>query len=329
MKPVFRILILLVISAFLICYFIPSVKKKDLYIGNSFKNISASLFQPRSWISWDQSVAQAWQRDSASFSFHSDTSRHINTFSFSGRTITITQFDYLLYQVVETEKDHSDSFILSFIPSFDNARMAALENSQVQYARDSRLLYKILPFLEPESFADRSVTHLKSYLENPALFYGMSIDIKQPADTIFLTQQATLAHRQDLFGKIHYLFNQLDSFAVAHKTVPSGPKNLSIHYLPGDSVDVMAGIHINKIIEGDYLVRCRQMPRTQVLATGIYEGPFRDRMKAYAAMDKYFADHTLVKGSVEYEKYLSPLPVADSSIVKIELVYPIKPLVSK
>jgi hypothetical protein len=66
------------------------------------------------------------------------------------------------------------------------------------------------------------------------------------------------------------------------------------------------------------------MPTGQVLAVGKFEGPFRDRPVLYDAMEKYLLDHQLIKIGVAYEKYLSPLPVSDSSIVKMELTYPLR-----
>ncbi len=324
MKKVLFALPCIVVLFALVCFFIPSVQKNEVFIGNTLDNIVSSTMKPGNWIKWDSLVRQAWEKDSSACSFREDTARHTASINIPGKEIIITQVNYLIYQLEETKNHKHSTFLFSILPYLGNDQPGSFHNARISDAQDSRLLYKILPFLKQESFADKTISGLKSYLDNPTRFYGLPIQLKEPSDTIFLTQQETATNQNDIFKKLPYLFNELDSFALAHHVNPIGSKNVSYEFLPGDATKIIAGIHINRIIDGDYLVQCRQMPGNQALVVGTYEGLFQGRLKAYAAMDKYLVDHQLVKASANYEKYLSPLPVSDSSSIKIELIYPLR-----
>jgi effector-binding domain-containing protein len=328
MKKVFFALLSLLVLTLIVSYFIPSIRENKVFVGNTFNNIISSVDQPGNWIKWDPAVRQAWEKDSSACKFREDSVRHIITIDIPGKRIRVYQINYLLYQLEEIKDNDSSSFVFSIIPYVGNNQPRSLHNSQIAYAQDSRLLFKILPFLKAESFAERTMSDLKSYLENTARFYGLPIQLAKLSDTIFLARQKTIT-KQELFKDLPPLFEELDSFAQAYHVRPIGSKNVSYSYLPHDSVVIKAGIHINQSIMGDYLIHCMQMPGNQVLAVATYEGPFADRLKAYPAMEKYIFDHQLVTAGVCYEKYLSSLPVSDSSIVKIELTYPLRSSVAQ
>ena len=328
MKKFLFTLLSLIVLTLIVSYFIPSVIENKVFIGNTFQNIISSVFKPGNWIKWNPDVRQAWEKDSSACQFREDSMKRIITLDIPGKKIRVSQINYLLYQLDEIKDNDSSSFVCSIIPYVGNNDPRSVHNSRIVYARNSRLLFRILSFLKAESFAERTVSDLKSYLESTHRFYGLPIRLAELSDTIFLAQEKTIT-KQEIFKNLPVLFYELDSFAHASQVSPIGLKNVSYHYLPHDSVVVRTGIHINQSIVGDYLMQCMQMPRNQVLAVGTYEGPFANRMMAYPAMDKYILDHQLVKAGVCYEKYLSPLPVSDSSIVKIELSYPLRSSIAK
>jgi len=324
MKKVFFVLSGLVVLALIVTFLIPSVQQNQVFISNTMDNIVSSTMKPAHWIKWDSSVHEAWYKDSTACSFREDTVHHVIVLDMPEKKITITQVNYLLYQLEETKGTQHSMFIYSIVPYVGNDQPTSFHNARINYDQDSRLLYKILPFLKPDAFADETIAGLKSYLDNPTRFYGLPIQFKNPSDTIFLTRRETMTSGHDIFKKLTDLFHELDSFAFAHHVKPIGSRNVSFEFLPGDTTKIMAGIHINQVIDGDYLVKCQQLPGNQVLVTGSYEGPFRDRFIAYRAMEKYIYDHQLNKASADFEKYLSPLPVSDSSIIKMELIYPLR-----
>ena len=323
MRRVPVILIVLALLFLIVSFFIPVKLENSLFVANTFQNIASSTMRPKSWIKWDASVREAWEKDSSACHFAEDSVRHITTIDIPGKKIVITQISYLIYQLEEI-KDHGPSSVFGFgiVPYIGNGQQRSDHNSNLVYSRFTNLFYKLFPFLEKPSFAKRTVSGLASFVEDNTRFYGYPIDLKQSNDTLFLTKSEDLAQK-DLFPRIPALFEEIEREARKNNCKTSA-KNLSYAMLGGDSLTVMAGYNIDKIIKGDYLYIFKQFPAGQPLAVGTFKGIYRDRSLLYAAMEKYIPDHQLIKVGLPFEKYSSPLPVSDSSVVAFELCYPLR-----
>ncbi len=322
MKRIFGLLLAVSLVFLVVSYFIPISRQDEIIVAGPYETVISTATHPKQWIKWDSSVRQAWLADSASCRFGEDSVLHTVTIEIPGKKIRIKQVNYLLYQVEETTGGQLNAFALSINPYTTNIPNKSQFNSLVVYAHNIPLLHKIFPFLEKGSVAKNTVSELKSYLEDTRVLYGFSIGLKQPVDTIFLTQKSNLL-KQDLFKRLPVLFGEIENYALTNQISPSGNKYVSYNFLNNDSLLIMTGITINKKIAGDYIFNCRQIPGTQGLAVGRFEGPFKDRLALYSAMEKFLADRHFIRGGVSYEKYLGPLPTSDSSIVKIELNYPL------
>jgi len=322
MKKAFQAILLIVICFLIASYFIPVIQQKEIPVSNTLENIVSSLSQPQSWIKWDASVRDAWQNDSTKCQFTQDSAKHVITINFQGKKITVTQTNYLSFQLEETSDHNTDYFILSVAPYIEKEKPQSNQNSKIAYAWNSTLFYKIFPFFHRTSFCEETISSLASYLNDQVKYYGFPIKIKTASDIFFITRKDSIS-RSGLFKTLHILFDSLDLFCHQNH-LQSGNHNAYYDSLPGDSLKILAGINIDKafIVEG--INQFMQLPPTQVVAIADFEGPFRDRSKVYQAMKKYFIDKELIKSGVCFEKYLSPLPISDTSIIKMELVYPIR-----
>src|SRR5258708_2690781 len=325
MTRVLPVVVILIIVFLIVSFFIPAKLENQVFVANTFQNIASSTMRPKNWIKWDSSVSQAWQKDSSACHFLEDSGRHVTTLEIPGKTIVITQISYLLYQLEEINNNGPSSvFGFAIVPYVGNGQQRSEHNSNLVYSRSTNLFYKLFPFLEKPSFAKRTVSGLTSFLENNTRFYGYPIEIKPTNDTLFLTRNQDLAQR-DLYSRIPALFEEIDRYA-RENNCKTGTKNLSYTLLGSDSLTIMAGFNIDKIIKGDYLYNFRQFPAGQPLAVGTFKGLYRDRSLIYTAMEKYIPDHQLIKVGLPFEKYSSALPVSDSSVVTLELCYPLRSL---
>jgi hypothetical protein len=196
-----------------------------------------------------------------------------------------------------------------------------LSHPGIVYSRYTNLFYQLFPFLEKPSFATTTITELKSYLEDNLRFYGFPIELKAATDTLFVTKKLDLPAAA-LFTNLPVMQRELEGFAKQNNCRILA-KNMSFSPLDHDSLSVMVGLNIDKIIAGDYIYNFRQLPSGAALATGHYTGPFRDRTALYQAMEKYLLDHHLAKRALPYETYGSPFPVSDTSTIEIALSYPV------
>lgn len=322
MKKVILIVFSVLILFLIVSYFIPVRKLNEVLVANSYSNIIKATMHPGNWVKWNGDVKDAWQKDSSTCHFSMDSVHNISSIDIPGQQIHITQSNFLLYQLEQIKNNHSSDFSFLLTIHVGSEKGSSGLNTLITYGRVSRLLYKFFPFMDDSSFEVNTIKSLTNYLESPISFYGFPIEIKSPVDSIFLTK-TTLMKKNEIFKKMPPIFNELDSFARARKISNPINKNVSFHYIGKDSVSVYTGVNIDKLVSDDYLISCQQLRYGQIMAVGQFEGRFSNRFDLYKAMDQFLVDHQFVKSGVSYEKYLSPLPESDSSLIKIELYYPL------
>jgi hypothetical protein len=322
MKKVILICLSVLILFLIVSYFIPVRKLNEVLVANSYSNIIKATIQPRNWIKWNDAVKAAWLKDSSSCHFTEDSVSHISTIDIPGRQIVVTQNHFLLYQLKESKQGHISNFSFLLTMNVGAEKGTSGLNTFITYGRMSRLLYKIFPSFEDTSFEHQTIVSLKFYLEDLARFYGFPIELRKASDSIFLTR-TIITSKNEIFKKLPIVFKELDSFARFKGIANPSNKNIYFNFISKDSISVNAGINIDKIIPDDYLISCKQFYNGQIMVIGHYEGPFYKRFEIYNAMDRFMIDHQFIKGGAGYEKYVSNLPVSDSSVTKIDLYYPL------
>jgi hypothetical protein len=214
---------------------------------------------------------------------------------------------------------NTTGFSLSITPDLSprhNPNIAA-----ITYFHSTCLFYKLLPFLEKITFDARTVHELRAYLEDNTRFYGYPITTQKLVDSFFLTTKQDLPSR-DLFTTLPSVFKQLQDYASTNSCHVIA-QNISFLPLGHDSVSLMAGLNIDKSIEGDSNYHFRQLPSTLGLVVGRYEGRFGLRTGLYTAIERFISDHALMKTALPFEHYHSAIPMSDSSIIKIDLIFPV------
>ncbi len=296
-----------------------------MFIANTFQNIINTVSVPNNWLKWNQEAMAAWQKDSAHCEITRDSAQHIFTIALQdGKNIKVTQLNALLYQVeCLTTKQTTAIFGFTIVPFVGNNQQQSQHNSRIAYAYTGNLFYYLLPFLAPQSFADKTMEDLRTYMESNLRFYGYEITLKQTTDTIFVTQNES-CKSENVFNKLPTLFNNLQNFAQKKQLSVTGLKNVAYTFINNDSVYVVAGINVNKLVEGEFVTNIMQFPPTQILAVGHFEGLYKNRLALYKAMQAYLTDHQLQLIGACYEQYLSPLPTNENDSIKIDLCYPLR-----
>jgi hypothetical protein len=225
----------------------------------------------------------------------------------------------MLYQISEPAGDgDSTEFTLAIIPDM---KLHNPNNIGISYGLPTTFFFKLFPFLQRPSIESGIVDELQGYLQDNTRYYGYPITTQPLVDSFFVTRQQPIPAR-DLLTTLPGMIRDLTAYANGY-TCRILAQNISIVPLGHDSITLMAGLNIDRPIPGDALHTFRQLPSTLGLVAGQYEGAFRDRAGLYAAMEKFITDHALAKRGLPYERYLYALPLADSSTVRFELLYPV------
>lgn len=282
---------LVIIVLLIASFFIPAERVSSVSVQNTFANAVAALRQPTSWRSLD-----------------------------SGKNTQVSEVSFMLYQITEPRGNgDSTRFSLAVIPDMSPRRNP--NNIGFSYGQPTSLFFKLFPSLEKPSIESHIVGELRNYLEDNTRFYGYPITTQSLVDSFFLAQQKNIT-TCDLFSTLPGMISGLTTYAAGYSCKIIA-QNISIVPLGRDSITLMAGLNIDRPIPGDDLHTFRQLPTTLGLVVGQYSGPFRDRTGIYRAMEKFITDHELAKHGLPYEHYQGPLPTADSSMVKFELLYPV------
>ncbi len=310
MKKLLLALIVVAIVFLIVSFFVPAKLTYQLSVASTQQNILTAL-QPKSWTKWESSVQKAWQKDSTSCHFGPDI-------DIPGKKIHITQVSPLLFVLEQTAHNHSDELGLMIVPNVPDP----LHTSLV-YSRVTNLFYKLFSFLEKPSFSITAVPELRTYLEDVPRFYGFPIQIRAVKDSLFVTKSANIP-ANELFTTLAATHKELEDYARQNSCKILN-KNISFLPLDHDSLTVMVGLNIDKVITGDYSYNFKQLPSGLILATGRFEGRFSDRMAIYLAMQNYLKDHLLIKRAFPYETYRSSFPASDTSNIQMDLSYPVTP----
>src|ERR1700754_1704058 len=291
MKKLFPILFILAVLFLIVSFFIPVEQARTLSVQNTIQNTVSALLHPSAWRSLD-----------------------------SGRNTRVTELSYMVYAVTEPKRGgDSTGFSLAITPDLSpnhNPNIAS-----ISYFHSTSLFYKLLPFLEKTTFDARTVHELRSYLEDHTRFYGYPITTQKLVDSFFLTKKQDLPSRE-LFTTLPTIFKELQDYARSNSCHVIA-QNISFIPLGHDSVSLMAGLNIDKSIEGDINYNFRQVPSTVGLVVGRYEGRFGLRSGVYTAIERFLTDNALLKVGLPYERYHSALPVSDTSIIRIDLIFPV------
>lgn len=170
---------------------------------------------------------------------------------------------------------------------------------------------------------DELLLQAKQYAENSSQFYGYHIVQERLVNDIVTVGTATTA-KATLYPDIKTNFEKIVSYINKNKLTIKGNYMLRVTRLPNDSILFMTGIPTATYSNAEGFINHMQMPMGGSLATTLYKGPYKEREKVYAALEKFVIDKELSKASLPYEMLLNnQLPTSDTSVVSLKICYPV------
>jgi len=176
-----------------------------------------------------------------------------------------------------------------------------------------------------EKKAVQSLESLKTYMEDTRRFYGFEIEYTTVVDTsfIFLSTTVPSTEKRAVTKKI---FDQLIAYAEQKNAGYNGTRIFYSVPFGTDQIMLFASIGVtNRIItnpgEG---FSYKRMPFGKNLLMASYQGPYKDVVKAYTALENFKADHHLSSMAIPYQKFISEgYDFADEQVVQMKVYYPI------
>jgi effector-binding domain-containing protein len=308
------IIILIIVVLLAIACFIPITQKTDINISATFDNTVLQVIHLENWKNWYPELRNAYANDSVNYSFAKDTAQKIYTLITTDKKYIIHSITPTSYQVSEEKGNWVDVFAFTVFPSDTLGKM------KINMVKKTPLLFALF---NKSNAGENAINGLKSYLEDPKAFYGFKIEMGKIRDSV-LASIIFKTIKKDVLVKIHDAY--LNLLGYTKKNGLAITDHTSISYIPisDDSFQITVGVPVNKFAPPLKEINCLLLPAQGNVIVGNYEGKFSERRKIYLAMIRYMADHTLTAPAESFERYLNDsIPLSDSSMIKMELNYPV------
>lgn len=309
-KKAALVLLLLIILAAL---FIPVKRQKIYSVKASFFNVYQQLAKPANWAQWRSDIRPVWQADSGKVTM----TREPGVFKISAGDINMNvKAEGYVFFIGARDKTGSHYYSYTVVPGkYSN-------ETSVTVTTTISLLRNLFDGNEGHLFADTHISDLKNFMENDDLYYGYKIVKKKVTDTTIIVLREVVLSKNKFTAAAKTL-NALRQFMSANHLRQTQPLIAQFIDKHNDSTQVNIGLPIDKKVNTNYPVTLMQMPSTGYFYTVHFRGQFKDRLKAYAALHRYFNDRLMPVPILPLETYLdNKLPVADSDQVNIRINFP-------
>lgn len=306
------VLLLLLLIALAAC-FIPVTRQKTFSIKASFFNVYQQLAKPGNWDQWRSDLRQLWLSDSGKIS------NTVGPGSFkinAGELNLNVQIQGYVFAIATHDKTGKHDYTFTVLPGkFSNATL-------VTVTQTSGLFNYGLQRFNGDLFADTHISDLKNFMENDGLYYGYEILKKRVTDTnIIVLRKSVLSKNK--FIEATKSFSALKQYFSARHLTQTQPLIAQFFDKHNDSTQVNIGLPVDKKVSAKYPVAFMEMPSTGYFYTVQFHGKFKDRLKAYAAVQRYFSDRLMPVPILPLETYLdNKLPASESDTVNIRINFP-------
>ena len=177
--------------------------------------------------------------------------------------------------------------------------------------------------LVQESF--RNMDAFAAYMKDPVKVYGYNIREVLVTDTSFLFATRTVPNSK-FASETKLLFDMLIAEAKKRDAGYNGVRIFNWQDIGDGTTSLFAGIGVTKKIDtnDNDVVSYKMMPYQKKLLIADYEGPYKDVMKVYAAMEEYKEDNKRVSMAIPFHKYISDgYGFADTQVVKMRVSFPV------
>ena len=307
-----KILLLVLLAAFIAACFIPVTVQKATTIKSSFLNTYSFLANPVKWKQWRPDLRKALLTDSEKIIIQKDSAEF--TIKYNHLALTVipkgNSFD-----VNENQGGKITNYNFVIVPVPDKL----LNKTFVSIREKTTALNYLIRTIAPPSFLEDHLNDLKTYLENDSLHYGFNIFQTGVPESFLIVAQKEVSEK-DKFAEASKLLTTLKQFTKTNSIKPTQPVIAQFNQNMTDSVHVKVGFFINKEVKPGNGVEFNRMPKGGPLFAVKFKGEFSKRGKAYDALKQYFADHSHQMVILPFETYLdNKLPGSDTDMVNIQV----------
>ena len=217
-------------------------------------------------------------------------------------------------------KNGKKFLVFNIIPDSTNTTQC-----DVSLSYNTTLFKKLFGATSLEKEAVKSLDNLKAYMEDTKKLYGFEIGREIVTDTSFLFSRRTVPQNEKQAGT-KKLFEDLIAYSQKNNLGYTGTRIFYTMTQNGNQVTLYASIGISNRFENTVgnIYEYKAMPAGKNLLVAIYQGPYDEVNKAYAALEQYKSDYLLSSMAIPFQKFMNEgYDFADDQVVQLKVYYPI------
>ncbi|MDB5132083.1 MAG: hypothetical protein JWR02_1832 [Mucilaginibacter sp.] len=304
------IVLIPVIVLLSIAFFIPVSQQQTVVIKASFFNVYKELASAGNWERWRPDIRKPHQTDSTKILEKQNANEFTLNFSTTSLQVIVNGYSFNVREyATDDELNYNYTVIPEKLPNY----------TSVVVTEKVSLIRYLINLVSGKSLVETHIADLKNFMEDADLYYGYKITRRKVTDTnVVVLRKMVLSKNK--FDEAAKTLIALKRFIDSKGLEQTQPLIAQFFTKSGDSSEVNVGIPINgKVVAHDPIAFMR-MPQTGSLYTVKFRGKFKDRMKAYAALQRYFNDRQLAMPLPPFETYVDDkLPQNESDIINIQI----------
>ena len=302
------VMLLLLIGAGLL---IPATVEETIQIRAPFQNIASTVLHLEEWKRWHPAF-----ENSDTGSVVLNMKDKFPALVWDEKVISVKDQSPFGIRVKETGPMGEKHYSLNVVPQTDQTSYL------VSLRKKVNLLQSLSRSVLNSNNQDRILHSLRQFIETPERYYGFLIRFGPVTDTIVVSRQQ-LIPEQDLYRIVPTMFQELNKYILREKINITGHPMLYASKRAPDSVMIMAGFAVDRLMKNEDEISFQTMPKGKMLI-GHFEGPHGSVGKLMDVMRRYIADYSLQPAALPYQKFLdNVIPDSPAANVNCDVYFPV------
>jgi len=305
-----RIIVALLLLVIFAGGFIPVTKSESFKIDASFYNVYHQLISPESWLKWQRDLTVTTNATEIKI----DSNKAGFMITTPSLMLSVQNMGMGNFIVSKTQNRKTYNFNCVLTPENKTNKTIALITRKTN-------IFGWIGTLVTKDGNQSPVSGLKTYMEDPGLYYGFTIKKEVAPEKLIVVKKGTFLNT-NLFRDGNTMLEQLNSFISKNNLEIVAHLQLQYVSAKKDSTQIMLGFPVDKKVTPTNEVAYMTMPKGRILV-GYFSDRYKNKNKLYNAMRQYMNDNYIRPLIQPYERFdNNNLPSNENEIVNMQLVVP-------
>jgi effector-binding domain-containing protein len=289
--------------------FIPFNQRVAVKINSSYFNCYQEVFNTSGWENWYPDVKN--KQSSVTLI----NSQDVFEFTIPGGSVLVKKHgsSSSTLSIIKTADKKDFNYTLTVVPNTNQL------NTVIIISYRANIINYIIPSLQKKTLQETGIYNFKSHMEDTKQFYGFDIEPGFVSEKNFLVKSKTVP-ANGIYAEAVAMQKELHNFVGLKHFKQVGDLITQFIRKPGDSVQILVGIPLDKKVSAQSGFLYMYMPPSKVIVA-CYQGKYQHKKEVYLALEKYMSDKFERPKIAPFEVYADRMPVDSNDVVSFKLNY--------